>query len=377
MARKHLLVALGATLALTLLASPARGADNDLEDPNGCGGPFGTGHQGDVITLPPGVQPDIYTPVTYAVDAYGNPLNNTYQCVGGHWVLITSALEVGLSVAVDHASVTTAEGSSATMTGTYQYAGEEPLGVTASFGTATDNGDGTWSWSGTPDDGPATQPVTITAMAGTHQATTAFDLAVTNVAPTVTSLEPSTAIALTGQPVTFTGIATDPSGPDTTAGFTWSFDAPVVFDTCGSHTLDATATDKDSGVSESATSSPVQVVDAGFGAPLTPGAYNIVRAGQVVPVRVAVGCDGISTTGLSPAISLVRGDVDPETSSDDPSLLVPAANAPGETTGVMRDVGGSYLYNLRVPDAPSGSLFTIRVRPTAGAAPLSALLQLR
>ena len=367
MARKHILVALGATLALTLLSPPARGADDGLENPRSCGGVNGSGDvpEGTIVSLPPGSPPP--SPTTagpVVVDAGGRVLSNYYECINGHWVYVASALEVGPRVVADEVSVSVAEGSPATMTGTYGYDDVTPMTLDASSGVVTASADGTWSW-------------TITGYAGDKQGTAGFDVVVSNVAPTVTSLVQSPAVALTGQPVTFTGIATDPSGADTTAGFTWSFDAPVIFDTCGSHTLDATATDKDSGVSEPATSSPVQVVDAGFGTPLTAGAHNVVRAGQVVPVRVTVGCDDTSTTGLSPAISLVRGDVDPATSSDDPSLLVPAANAPGETTGVMRDVGGAYLYNLRVPDGPSGSLFTIRVRPTAEAAPLSVLLQLR
>jgi hypothetical protein len=379
MSRKQALTALSLTLAVAMLASPASALDDGLEDPNGCSGPYGDVHNGEVIVLPAGLPPSSDSPPIYTYDPTTGQLmsNNVYQCQYGHWVLVTSALEAPLTVAPDATSVTVPEGSAASMTGTYQYAGEEPLILEASFGIITDLGDGTWSWTSTPDDGPATSTVRITVTAGANQASTGFDLTVDNVAPIVASVVPSSAIALTGQPVTFRGTATDPSGADTTAGFSWSFDGPVTFDTCGSRTVDATATDKDGSVSAPATSTAFEVVDARFEAPLTPGARNVVRAGQIVPVRLSVGCDGIAVGGLAPGISLVKGDVDPATSSDDPALIVPSADATGENTGAMHQVGDSYLYNLRVPDGPSGILYTVRVRPAAGTAPLNVVLQLR
>lgn len=381
MSRKQFVIALGAATALMLLAAPARGADDGLENPNSCSGVFGGADapQGTVIVMPAGSPaPTPTTPNPIVVDGSGRTLNNIYACVGGRWVYVGSALEVGLRVLVDATSVSVAEGSPATLTGTYAGADDgTPVTIDASFGVVTASADGTWTWTAGTDDGPATYPVTITATAGDQQATAVFDLVITNVAPTVTALAPSSAIALAGQPVTFTGTATDPSSADTTAGFSWSSGGPVTFDSCGSRTIDATATDKDGGVSAPVTSTAIQVVEAGFATPLVPGARNLVRAGQVVPVRVSVGCDGTATGGLTPTVSLVKGDLDPETTSDDPALIVPAADATGDTTGVMREVAGSYLYNLKVPQGTSGSLFTIRVRPAAGAGSLNVVLQLR
>jgi hypothetical protein len=371
-------LAAAAALSVTLLAPPATAEDNGLEDPNGCGGLFGDVGQGTVVVLPGGVQPSPTTAAPMRLDPVtGRPLNNIYVCQGGQWVLVASVRETSLSVAADTGSVSVPEGTTATMTGTYQYAGDDPVVLDASFGVLTDHGDGTWTWSTRADDGPATYPVTITATAGQQQAFATFDVAVANVAPTITSLTPSTPVVLVGQPVTFSGTATDPSSADSSAGFSWSTASPTTFDTCGTHTVSATATDKDGGVSAPAASGAVTVLDAAVASPLTAGARNLVRGGQVVPVRLTAGCGGAGVAGLSPTVALVQGDVDPATSSDDPALVVPAADASGDTGGVMRATGGAYLYNLRVPSGAAGSVFTIRVRPAAGSGPLDVVLQLR
>ena len=150
------------------------------------------------------------------------------------------------------------------------------------------------------------------------------------------------------------------------------------FSECGSATVTATATDKDGGTSAAATSAAVDVVEAAFEAPLTGEGYNLVRASQVVPVRLQIGCGAAAAAGLSPSIQLLSGDVDPTTDADDPAKLIPTTDASADTGTVMRSAGGSYVYNLRVPKAPSGSLFTVRIRPFAGStSAVYAVLQLR
>ena len=121
-------------------------------------------------------------------------------------------------------------------------------------------------------------------------------------------------------------------------------------------------------MSEPFTSPAVQVVEASFKAPLTSGARNVVKAGQVVPVKMAVGCSGTNIAGLTPSIRLLAGDVDPETRSDDPALTVPTSVATADTSGVMRPVAGGYLYNLKVPKSAAGTMYTVRVSPVEGVA---------
>jgi hypothetical protein len=297
----------------------------------------------------------------------------------------------------DNASVTVSEGATATNTGTWSDANAgDTVTLTASVGDVTKSGtnaSGTWNWSFDTDDGPfESQTVTITANDGTGAAnavsTTSFALIVNNVPPTVTSVTPNKTIVIAGENVTFTGSATDPSGADTTAGFRWSFDGGAYggvnantyttsFSLCGSGTITAKAKDKDGGESAPATSGAVAVYDAAYLSPLREGVYNLVQKGRVVPVKVSIGCGGF-VSGLSPKIQLLTGDIDPDTDPGDSSLNVDTTSVSGaDTTGIMREVDGQYIYNLLVPSAAAGTKFTIRVNLGGGAGGAYVVLQIR
>src|ERR687883_582849 len=112
------------------------------------------------------------------------------------------------------------------------------------------------------DDGPATPTVKVQVtdnggLTDVAQAT----VDISKLAPTITPPAANPTSGLTGENVTFTGAATDPSNADTVAGFGWAFDAgsgfgafganpfTTSFATCGTHTVSAEARDKDGGVS--------------------------------------------------------------------------------------------------------------------------------
>jgi predicted extracellular nuclease len=283
-----------------------------------------------------------------------------------------------------------AEGSSVTLTGS----GTDPDGDPLSYAWDLDN-NGTFETPGQSvsyyaADGPASPTVKV-------QVTDAFGalavsqatVNITNVAPTITSLTGSPANTLTGQNVTFTGTATDPSAPDTTAGFTWAFDTGsgfgafgsngfvTTFSACGTYTVAAKAQDKDGGVSAPFTSTAVQVFGGSFQPPVDPESVNLVRAGQVVPVKIFVECNGFQS-GLHPLITLRAGDYDPNVDPDDPTYYVQDSASQADTDGVMRESAQQYLYNLIVPSSPAGSLFTVAVRPFGGSMPvLHALFRIR
>ena len=283
------------------------------------------------------------------------------------------------------------EGSSVTLTAS----GSDPEGGALSYAWDLDN-DGTFETPGqsvsfSPDDGPSTPIVTVRAtddvgLASTAQAT----VTVANVAPTVTALTATPMNGLVGQGVTFTGTATDPSAADTGAGFSWAFDTGggfgafgpngfvASFSVCGTYTADAKARDKDGGVSAAFTSAPVHVYDGDVLPPLTTGAYNVVQRGQVVPVKITVGCNGF-LGGLHPAISIRAGDYDPGVDPGDPSYVVPDTASSADTSGVMREGNQQYVYNLGVPsNGSAGQLYTVLMRPFGGSAPtLYAVLKIR
>ena len=107
------------------------------------------------------------------------------------------------------------------------------------------------------------------------------------------------------------------------------------------------------------------------------GNAGVVQGGQVVPVRITVGCNGF-LGGLQPLISIRTGDYDPNVDPGDPSYEVGETAGSADTDGVMREIGEQYVYNLRVPRAPAGTLFTVLVRPFGGTSPtLHALLRIR
>jgi uncharacterized protein len=273
--------------------------------------------------------------------------------------------------------------------------GSDPEGGALTYAWDLD-GDGTFETPGqsvpfTPDDGPSSPVVRVQVTDDAGLASTAqVTVPVANVPPTVTALGGSPVNGLVGQDVTFTGTATDPSTADATAGFAWAVDSGagygafgpnglgVSFSSCGTHTVDAKARDKDGGVSSPFTSTPVHVYDAALLAPLTAGAYNLVNRGQVVPVKLTIGCGGF-LGGLRPEISIRSGDYDPSVDPGDPSYVVPDTSSSADTSGVMRENGQQYQYNLGVPsNGSTGQLYTVLIRPFGGSAPtLYAVLKIR
>ena len=283
------------------------------------------------------------------------------------------------------------EGSTVTLTAT----GADPEGGGLSFAWDLDD-NGTFETPGqsvsfSADDGPSSPVVKVrvtddAGLTSTAQAT----VTVANVAPTVTALAGNPLNGLVGQGVTFTGIATDPSTADTSAGFSWAFDTgngfgafgangfAVSFPACGAYTVDAKARDKDLGVSAPLTSPTVHVYDGEILPPLTAGALNLVQRGQVVPVKMTVGCNGF-LSGLHPAIAIRAGDYDPNVDPTDPSYVVPDTASSADTSGVMREGNAQYMYNLGVPSNTSaGQLFTVLIRPFGGSVPtVYAVLKIR
>ena len=378
-------------MTAALAGAPARAEDDSPapQPPQGCSDGAGTLPHGTPIVRPAGLPP--------LPGGLAQP--GMFLCIDGRWIWIGTGgtvigpggpifFEGAPSLTLADPTVAVSEGAAATNSGTFSYAGATPVAFAASIGAVTGHANGTWSWSNSATDGPAqSQSVQVTATADGKVGGTMFDLSVANLAPQVTSVTPDRASALVGEPVTFHATASDASPEDTLAGFAWSFaGAPVggnayttSFSQCGAGTVTASATDKDGGTSDVATSDAVAIVDAGLAPPLRAGTYNVVQAGRVVPVRLEIGCAGIARAGLSPSIQLLSGDADPATAAGDPAQSITTTDASGtDTSNIMRPADGAYVYNLRVPTAPANTLFTVRVRPFGDStAALYAVLKIR
>jgi hypothetical protein len=204
-------------------------------------------------------------------------------------------------------------------------------------------------------------------------------VSVSNVAPALTGLSSSSQNALAGtlNPVTFTPTATDASPRDLGAGFSWLWtidggaSGPVgganqlYFSTCGTHTVEAQATDKDGGVSATSpqATKSVSVYDGVFGPPLVDGSTNMVQKGQILPVNISIGCDTTNLTNLTPHIQLLSGNVSPESEIGSTTVTTNSVLA-ADTTQTMRPLDGGYVYNLQVPaNAAANTEYTILVNP--------------
>jgi hypothetical protein len=100
--------------------------------------------------------------------------------------ITVNAVDDDPTVTRDDASVTVNEGAAATNSGTYGDVDGDTVALSASIGTVTNNGDGTWDWSYVTSDGPdQSQTVTISGSDGSPpNAMVTFALTVNNVAPT-------------------------------------------------------------------------------------------------------------------------------------------------------------------------------------------------
>ncbi len=120
----------------------------------------------------------------------------------------------------------------------------------------------------------------------------------------------------------------------------------------------------------------VEECEAHFLQPIDEGVVNTVQKGRVIPIKVQVLCDGVETTGLTPTIQLLNGDKTDGTATT-ADMIETLSSAAADTTGVMREADGFYIYNLKVPtSATTNQLFTIRVRPNGDTDPASAIYAL-
>ncbi|MFN2250783.1 MAG: Ig-like domain-containing protein, partial [Anaerolineae bacterium] len=280
----------------------------------------------------------------------------------------------GPNVAADAAAVTVDEGGVATNTGTFSDVDEsDSVAVSASVGTIVqDSGSsGVWSWSLQTTDGPAdSQTVTVTADDGLGGvATTTFDLAVDNVAPTVLDLNvPTDPIALGDQ--SSHSVTVSFSDPADTADepFVCSFDmdsdgttdatvsdvsgsecsATLAYDAPGVYLITATVTDKDGGAATISATAFAVIYDAegGFvtgGGWITspPGAYvaEPTLTGKATFGFVSKYKQGASTPEGNTEFQFKAGDLNFHASDYQWLVIAGKDKAKYKGTGTINGVG--------------------------------------
>ena len=305
------------------------------------------------------------------------------------------------SITRDQASVSVNEGQNATNSGTFDDidlgdSTPDHVTISASVGTVTQNNSAkTWSWSYVPPDGPSTSTVTVTAKDDANAAASVtFTLSVGNVAPVPTWTSYSNILygplvfGLTG---TWSGSFTDP-GDDApwTATFAWNgvndtgqtktftssdpktFSVRPNFGTAGCQlTGKVTVTEQ-----EGPSGTDTKTVSVGSGEFLPPMTNQPVtdklKNGQVLPVKVRIAdCNGNPISGLSPKIELKLGDLTSEVADNSVQPIDITNASSADTSGFMRAVDGSYMYNLRI-NVPTNTLnqaYTIVITPNAAGYP--------
>jgi VCBS repeat-containing protein len=212
-----------------------------------------------------------------------------------------SVVNLAPSVAADNESVTVDEGQVANNSGMFSEPGTDTVSLSASVGTITDNGDGTWSWSFNTTDGPAqTGTIIITAQdEDGGSSTVSFALTVNNVAPALGATSVDQALVPVNTAFNASASVTDPGTLDThTAAWDWgngtstgtitqgagsaSVKDSHSYSLPGVYTIKLTVADKDGAPSDESVYQYVVVYDpsAGF---VTGGGWIESPAGAYTP----------------------------------------------------------------------------------------------
>jgi hypothetical protein len=302
------------------------------------------------------------------------------------------------TVTVTTDPVTVDEGSLASNGGTYNDSDGDPVTLSATYGTVTANGPGTWSWSATPVDGPSdSQTVTITAT-DSHFATGTgqFLLTVRNANPQVAapSFSPASvncraSTNLTGISFSDAGVVDNPWSLDIDWGdsSTHYTNAAVAtqgayptqshsYNTPGTYTATVGVTDKDLGFgSNTASIQVLQSYTVNFLQPLdnsTPSTLitNTMKSGRVVPVKLTIydDCAQAYVADPSTVVSIVvrAGTVAGTPGSQDAVEVYADAGASNSNTLNFRWTsdpsapgGGFWIYNLDSKTALGGSALVV------------------
>jgi hypothetical protein len=209
---------------------------------------------------------------------------------------------------------------------------------------------------------------------------------VNNVAPIITNVTASNTFAgpLVFMTSTISTFFTDPGSGDTwtnlltfsdggtekgtsptaQGGDEYKFTLTHTFAVPGCKTVMSKVTDDDLG-SDTFGPTTVNVGTGEFLPPMTnTKVTNKLKNGQVLPVKIKLtNCNGVAITNLSPTIIMKEGDLTTGAPDDLVQPITVDSVSGADTTGVMRSVDSSYIYNMRVNVAKLNQDYTIIIYP--------------
>jgi|SRR5829696_385639 len=93
------------------------------------------------------------------------------------------------------------------------------------------------------------------------------------------------------------------------------------------------------------------------------GMRNIVKAGNVVPVKLSLlDCNSSFVSGKKLEIRVFNGILNPGDVEDGSTPIIVESVSSADTTGFMRQVDGQYIYNLSTKGLTTGKDYTIAVK---------------
>ncbi len=122
-----------------------------------------------------------------------------------------------------------------------------------------------------------------------------------------------------------------------------------------------TVTDDDGGTTVYTYAGGLDHYVVAFQAPIQDGVRNIVKQGNVIPVKLQItNCSGQPVLGKTLSIGYVAGDVYDD--ADAGSLVVTDSVSGADTTGFMRSVDSKYMYNLATKTLSPTMPYTVVIR---------------
>jgi hypothetical protein len=164
-----------------------------------------------------------------------------------------------------------------------------------------------------------------------------------------------------GTSTTVSPDSNEDAAPDATGTFiaTHAYDAIG----CVANPPTVTVTDDDGGSTPYTFAISLDHYSVAFQAPIQDGARNIVKLGNVIPVKLQItNCAGQAVLGKTLSIGYIQGNVYDDADHD--ALVPPDSSSNADTTGVMRQVDSKYMYNLATKSLSTSFPFTVVVRDT-------------